>query len=99
MARVIDITDKLALDGNPTLRIKGKAIEVNADAPTMLKVMAIMTGDNPGAEEIIEAYELMFSDTARKELEKLKLSFADLVIVIKEAVNLVTGTGDTGGEQ
>ena len=39
MARKIDITDKLTFDGNPVLVIKGKELEVNADAPTMLKVM------------------------------------------------------------
>ena len=39
MARKVDITDKLTFDGNPFLVIKGKELEVNADAPTMLKVM------------------------------------------------------------
>ena len=34
MARVVDITDKLTFDENPSLKIKGKLLEVNADAPT-----------------------------------------------------------------
>ncbi len=29
MARVVDITDKLTFEGNPTLVIKGKSMEVN----------------------------------------------------------------------
>ncbi len=33
MARVADITDKLMFEGNPSLIIKGKKLEVNADAP------------------------------------------------------------------
>lgn len=98
MARVVDITDKLTLEGNPALKIKGSRIEVNADAPTMLKVMALMSGEDPGAKEISEAYELMFPETAKKELEKLKISFADLVVVIKEAIGLIADVGETGGE-
>ena len=39
MGKVVDITDKLSFDGNPTLVVKGKKLEVNADAPTVLKVM------------------------------------------------------------
>lgn len=42
MAKIIDITDKLTFDGNPSLKIRGKVLEVNADAPTMLKVMGLM---------------------------------------------------------
>ena len=65
MAKVVDITDKLSFDGNPSLTIKGKTIEVNADAPTMLKVMNLMDGE-PGVKEIMDVFELMFSGTARK---------------------------------
>ena len=38
MARKVDITEKLSFEGNPSLVIKGKVLEVNADAPTMLKI-------------------------------------------------------------
>ncbi len=48
MGKVVDITDKLSFDGNPKLRIRGIEVEVNADAPTMLKVMSVMGNDNPG---------------------------------------------------
>ena len=37
MAKVLDITEKLSFEGNPRLKIKGRELEVNADAPTMLK--------------------------------------------------------------
>ena len=43
MARKVDITDKLSFEGNPSLVIKGEVLEVNADAPTMLKVMGLMS--------------------------------------------------------
>ena len=47
MAKTIDITDKLAFDENPKLVVKGKELEVNADATTVLKIMGILgDGDN-----------------------------------------------------
>lgn len=91
MARVVDITDKLTFDENPSLKIKGKLLEVNADAPTMLKVMGLMNCEDPGMNEIIEAYHLIFTEQAQKEIEKLRLGFKDLLIVVQEAVQLITG--------
>ncbi len=41
MARVVDITDKLSFDANPTLVVKGKKLEVNADV-YLLKVMGFL---------------------------------------------------------
>ena len=75
MARKVDITDKLSFEENPSLVIKGKTLEVNADAPTMLKVMGLMSADNPGAQEILDAYDLMFPEKSKKEMEKMKLGF------------------------
>ena len=98
MAKVVDITDKLTFEENPALDIKGKVIEVNADAPTMLKVMGLMGKDDPGVQEIMDAYQLMFPEKSRKELDKLKLSFRDLIVVVQEAVQLIAGDGDDRGE-
>ena len=97
MARVVDITDKLSFDQNPTLVVKGKKLEVNADAPTLLKVMSLLGNKEPGIDEILEAYNLIFSEKAKKEIEALKPSFGDMVIIIQEAVSLVTG-GVSQGE-
>ena len=91
MARKVDITDKLSFEGNPSLVIKGKAIEVNADAPTMLKVMGLMSANDPGAQEILEAYDMMFPEKSKKEIERMKLGFNDLIIVVQEAVQLISG--------
>jgi len=99
MAKVIDITEKLTFEGNPSLRIKGKILEVNADAPTMLKVMGLMSTDAPGMDEILKAYDMMFPEKSQKEIEKLKLNFNDLVVVIKEGINLITGDTASQGEQ
>lgn len=98
MAKVVDITDKLTFEENPSLEIKGKTIEVNADAPTMLKVMGLMGREDPGIQEIMEAFGLMFPEKSKKELDKLKLSFRDLIVVVQEAVQLIAGNGDGRGE-
>ena len=98
MAKVVDITDKLTFEENPSLEIKGKTIEVNADAPTMLKVMGLMGKEDPGIQEIMEAFSLMFPEKSKKELDKLKLSFRDLIVVVQEAVQLIAGDGDGRGE-
>lgn len=95
MGRIVDITDKLTFDSNPKLKINGKELEVNADAPTMLRVMALMNGD-VGAPEILEAYNLIFPEKSRQEIEKLKLGFKDLIVVVQEGVALITGEASTG---
>lgn len=99
MARIVDITDKLSFDGNPSLVIKGKTLEVNADAPTMLKVMGLMGANEPGPKEIVDMYEMMFPDKSKREIEKLKLGFNDLIVVVEAAVGLIIGENSSPGEQ
>ena len=98
MARKVDITDNLTFDGNPFLVIKGKELEVNADAPTVLRIMNL-AADDPGPKEVAAIYNLIFPDKDRKEIEKMKLCFDDLVIIIKAAISLVTGEETDQGEQ
>ena len=97
MAKVVDITSKLEFDGNPKLRIKDKEIEVNADAPTMLKVMNLV-GDDPTPKEVITLYNLVFPEESRKVLDDMKLNFADLITVVEAAVSVNSGDTDTSGE-
>ena len=94
MSRRVDITEKLSFDENPCLVIKGKELEVNTDAPTMLKVMGIMSNDDSGTNELV------FPQASRDVIEKeLKLNFNDLIIVVQEAFNLVLGEVNKPGEQ
>ena len=97
MAKVVDITSKLEFDGNPKLRIKDKEIEVNADAPTMLKVMNLVW-DDPTPKDVIALYNLVFPEESRKVLDDMKLNFADLITVVKTAVSVISGDTDTSGE-
>lgn len=98
MAKVVDITDKLSFDENPALVIKGKRLEVNADAPTMLKIMNLMTAEGVEIEQIGEAYELVFPEKSRKEIDRLKLSVNDWTTVVMEAMNLILGDDKSVGE-
>lgn len=95
MAKIIDITDKLNFDEQPSLQIKDKIIEVNSDAPTMLKVMGLTSGEEMGNKEILEIFDLIFPEKSKKAITELKLSFKNLVVLVREAMALVTGESDT----
>lgn len=98
MGKIVDITDKLSFDDNPKLVIRGEEIEVNTDAPTVLKVMGLVGKDNPGVKEIIDAIDLLLTEESRKKIEEMKLSFGDLLVIVQEAMSLIMG--DTArGEQ
>lgn len=91
MAKVVDITEKLVFEENPKIRIKDTEIEVNSDAPTVLKIMGMMKGEN-FEENVVEAYELLIPAKERKKLEKMKLSFKNLTSIIETAMLLASGT-------
>ena len=97
MGKVVDITEKLTFDENPKLLIKGKELEVKADAPTVLKAMSLMDSDSQNVKEVIKAYELIFPEESRREIDNIKLSFRDLIVVIQEAIQLIIGDA-SGGE-
>ena len=99
MAKVVDITDKLTFDGNPCLMINGEKLEVNADAPTLLKVMGLFGNGHPGPKETLEAYNLMFPEKSRKVIDSLKLLVPDWMTVIQEAIKLITGDITGQGER
>ncbi len=97
MGKAVDITEKLTFDENPKLLIKGKELEVKADAPTVLKAMSLMDSDSQNVKEVIKAYELIFPEESRREIDNMKLSFRDLMVVIQEAIKLIIGDA-SGGE-
>lgn len=99
MGKVVDITDKLSFEENPKLRIRGNELEVNSDAPTMLKVMGLMESENAGAHEILDTYDLMFPEKSKEAIKDLGLNFQDLIVVVREAVALIAGEVASAGEQ
>lgn len=98
MAKVVDITDKLSFDGNPCLMIKGKKLEVNADAPTMLKVLGYVKKKDVDVSDVYEAYQLIFPEESRQAIDEMKLNTSDWMIVVETAIDLIMGD-DQPGEQ
>lgn len=97
MAKRTDITEKLNFNENPIIVIKNEKMEVNADAPTILKIMGIMgDGENISPQSIVQMYELLFSKKDRKKIDELHLNFADFQVLITSAIELVTGENTEG---
>lgn len=97
MAKKVDITDKLAFDENPRLVIKGKEVEINADASTVLKIMGILGEEDdvhPG--DIVKMYELIFNQKERNIIDKMKLQFSDFQTLVFSAIDLITGEEESG---
>ncbi len=99
MAKVIDITDKLSFEEKPAILIKGKRIEVNNDASTMLKLFAkIGNGNEFNPSDLQEMTELLFTKQGKKNLDSLGLNIGDYSKVVEIAMDLVTGDdGEPGG--
>lgn len=93
MAKIIDITDKLSFDENPKVVIKGKEFEVNADAETVLKMMGAFSSKSDIAASI-DAFNFLFSEEDRKRIMMMKMSAKDLMIVIRESMDLILGTAE-----
>lgn len=90
MGRVIDITDKLSFDENPSLIIRGEIYEVNADAKTVLEIMGSFS-NMPEIEASLTAYEKMFKEKERERIDSLNLPFKDLMVIIESAMHMITG--------
>jgi hypothetical protein len=100
MSKTIDITDKLSFEGNPKLIVRGVEIEVNTNAPTVLKFMKVIN-DEESSESltILKSYELLFSEENREKIESLNLDFSDFLIVVKSAMSFIKGNSNKEGEE
>lgn len=99
MAKILDITEKLAFEENPRIAIKGQEFEVNSSAETVLKIMGKLgDGKNVGPQAIVDMYKLMFSEKNRETIAGLKLNFADFQTMVEAAIYLIVGEDDNPGE-
>lgn len=99
MTKKIDITDKLSFDENPVIVIKGKELEVNADAATVLKIMGILgNNESPSPSDVLKMYNLIFGEKERKEIEKMSFQFNDFQTIIFTAIDLIVGEQEDQGE-
>lgn len=93
MSKIIDITDKLSFEENPKIKIKDVELEVDASAENLLKVMAYVT-DNPSVSDVMEMCEFIFTKESKKDLDALKLNFADYANVVMAAIGLASGNSE-----
>lgn len=93
MSKIIDITNKLAFEDNPRLKIKDTELEIDATAENMLKVMGLVS-DRPTAKDVEELCKIIFTEDSKEKLSKMKLSFSDYQKVVMEAVELASGNDD-----
>jgi len=91
MAKIVDITEKLDFEGRPALRVKDTEIEVNVDATTVLKAVALTDGDS-SPQKMTELYQLLFGEEERAIIESWHLSFKDFITLVRSALSLATGT-------
>jgi len=97
MAKIVDITEKLSFEENPKIKIKNITCEVNTDATTVLKLMQLLgDGENVNPSDIVSMYELIFSETERKKIEKLKLQFKDFQSLVMAAIDMAVGSDEVG---
>lgn len=97
MSKIIDITNKLNFDEKPKLVIKGTEIEVNNDAISFIKAIALFDSESGiSSSDILSALELLFDEENREKIAKLHLSFADLSTVIKTGTELIADNDSEG---
>lgn len=97
MSKIIDITNKLNFDEKPKLVIKGTEIEVNNDAISFIKTVALFDSeDDISSSDILSALELLFDEENREKIAKLHLSFADLSTLIRTATELIADEDSEG---
>lgn len=98
MSKLIDITDKLYFEEKPSVRVKNVDLAINNDAVSMLKVAALFEDGNGKSKDVIEMYHLLFDESEREKIEKLKLNMHDFNALISESAKIATGDLTDEGE-
>ena len=98
MSKLIDITDKLNFEEKPCVRVNNVDLAINNDAVSMLKVAALFEDGNGKSKDVIEMYHLLFDESEREKIEKLKLNMHDFNALISESAKIATGDLTDEGE-
>lgn len=97
MAKRIDITEKLSFEERPIIIVKGKEIEVNDDAVSILKAFSkVDKNESISVSTIMELSDDIFTKQGKKALDSLKLNIDDYAKVVEAAIDLVTGETEPG---
>lgn len=98
MSKLIDITNKLNFEEKPIVKVKDTELVINNDAVSMLKVAALFEDGNGKSKDVIEMYHLLFDESEREKIEKLKLNMHDFNALISESAKIATGDLTDEGE-
>lgn len=97
MSKIIDITNKLNFEEKPKILVNGTEIEVNNDAISFIKTVALFDSeDGVKTSDILSALELLFDEENREKIAKLHLSFVDLSTLIRTATDLIADEDSEG---
>ena len=97
MSKIINITNKLNFEEKPKILVKGTEIEVNNDAISFIKAIALFDSENDiSSSDILSALELLFDEENREKIAKLHLSFVDLSTLIRTATDLIADEDSEG---
>lgn len=93
MAKVVNITDKLEFDVDPTLVIGNLKVRVRSDAETMLKLMGTLS-KGEDLNTIKEALGLLFSEKdlaaiCKYKKDGKKISAKSLMLIVSVTVDVV----------
>lgn len=91
MSKIIDITNKLNFEEKPCIQIKGTVLAVNNDAPSMMKVMAILEDGTGKASDVRQLVDLLFDAPEQEKLNALRLTFPDYSKAIMRAAEIAAG--------
>lgn len=97
MAKNIDLTGKLGLEGMPTITVGDTVLTVDNSARTLLRVLNEV-GDEPTAKDMLAAADMIFDKESRKALDQLHLSFEDFARVMEAALDLAMGGAEGEAE-
>jgi len=99
MARNVDLTGKLGMDGRPTITIGDTVLEVSNGAQEVLRIMEMVGEDgNMAPADMLKAEEILLGKDGAKELDKLALSFDDYTTVLTQALELAVGSAEGEAE-
>ena len=98
MSKLIDITDKLNFEEKPSVRVKNVDLAINNDAVSMLKVAALFEDGNGKSKDVIEMYHLLFDESEREKIEKIKLNMHVFISLISESAIIASGDLTDEGE-
>lgn len=74
MSKIIDITDKLDFESNPTVVVKGVELEINANASDLFSALAIVQSGDTSPKTIQTLVEILFpSEETREKIRGLNL--------------------------